>query len=391
MEITKTIKDNDIVKFKELLRDFRPLPYEGFNIAHEAVSRSRKEMLELILEKFPDMVRGVDFPYGLTPIMYTIMGCDMDMLNVFDSYPEAYTITNFDEDLPLHFAIKTKDFDIIKFVYSRNESAIKYQNSKGHHPLHIAACYGCEVDIIKFLYDRYPEQNNVSDINGNYPLHLCGKFLMDERYKTSCYTEGSIDFLAKINPDILKTPNDSGDTPIHLFATLYTTPFPDSVLVEDIRKVVNMSPETLLTKNNLGFLPVHIASMFMDYQLVDMFVEMYPETMYTRTNKGKTVLDYLECAKFKNKCQFISKVLSICDHPREEFWNFIPMKLPGIEKYLHMIYMKNKHNFHRILRHVTKKVREDLIQKYKILHVCCTRKGIYLEREIINNIVLKTF
>ncbi|ABT15211.1 hypothetical protein NY2A_B812R [Paramecium bursaria Chlorella virus NY2A] len=390
MEITKTIKDNDIVRFKELLRDFRSPPYDGYNIAHEAVSRSRKEMLELILEKIPDMIYGVDFPYGLTPLMYAIMGCDLELLSVFDSYPQAYTIVNFDDDLPLHFSIKTKNFDIIKFVYSRNESAIRCQNSAGHHPLHIAACYGCEIDILKLLYDKYPEQNEVFDTNGNYPLHLCGKFLCDERYKTSYYMDGSISFLAKINPNILKVPNNSGDLPIHLFATLYTTSLENSVLVEDIRNIVNMSPKTLMTKNKSGFLPIHIASMFLDFQLVEMFFEMCPETMYVRTTKGKTVFDYLECAKLKEKCTFVTKVLMMCDHVEEEFWDFVPDPLPGIEKYLHMIYVKNKQNFHRILQYVTKKVREDLIQKYIILHDFYASKDIHLEKEISNDIVLRS-
>ncbi|ABU44273.1 hypothetical protein AR158_C728R [Paramecium bursaria Chlorella virus AR158] len=390
MEITKSIKDNDIIKFKELLRDFHSSPYDGYNIAHEAVSRSRKEMLELILEKFPDMIRGIDFPYGLTPLMYAIMGCDLELLSVFDSYPEAYTIVNFDGDLPLHFSIKTKDFDIIKFVYSRNESAIRCQNSAGHHPLHIAACYGCEVDILRFLYDMYPEQNDVFDTNGNYPLHLCGKFLCDERYKTSYYMDGSISFLAKINSNILKVSNNSGDLPIHLLSTLYTTPLENSLLVENIRNIVNMMPETLLTKNKSGFLPIHIASIFLDFQLIEMFFEMYPETIYTRTTKGKTILDYLECATLKEKCAFISKVMMICDHLRDEFWNFIPKPLPGVEKYLHTIFINNKNHFYRIVQHTTKKVREDLIQKYKILHVFYAIKDIHLEREIINDIVLRS-
>jgi ankyrin repeat protein len=390
MEITKAIKDNDIQRFKKLLADFRPLP-SGYNIAHEAVSSSRKEMLQLILEKFPELIHGDDFPNGYTPLMYAITGCDIELLSVFDPYPEAYSIKNNDDEFPLHFAVKTKDLDVIKFVYSRNENAIRYRNSKGHHPLHIAACYGCEIDIVRFLYDKYPEQNNVSDTNGNYPLHLCGKFLMDERYIASYYTEGTVVFLAKANPDILKTSNKSGDIPIHLLATLYTTPLVNSVLVEDIREVVNMSPETLLIENNSGFLPVHIASMFMDFQLVDMFMESYPETIYTCTKKGKTVLDYLECTNFKDKCKFISKVLTMCERPREEFWDFIPKQLPGIEKYLHTIRTKNQHNFYRILQHVTKKIREDLIHKYKILHVFYTRKNIYLEKEIIDNIVLKSF
>jgi hypothetical protein len=214
---------------------------------------------------------------------------------------------------------------------------------------------------------------------------------MDERYIASYYTEGIVLFLAKINPDILKTPNKSGDIPMHLLATLYTTPLLNNVLVDDIREVVNMSPETLLIKNNSGFLPVHIASMFMDFQLVEMFIEMYPETIYTCSKKGKSVLDYLECTKFKDKCKFISKILCICEHPREEFWKFVPKQLPGIEKHLHTIYTKNQHNFYRILQHVTKKIKEDLIHKYKILHVFYTRKNIYIEREIINNIVLKSF
>ena len=383
MKIVDTIKTNNFELFTNLISKYPPATH-GFNLLHETIARGKKEMSKILLELFPDLIYGSDFPYENTPLMYAISSSSIDMIQLFDKYSEAYSITNSSGNLPLHYAIScTKDYDIIRHVYKKFPEALNVANSSGQFPLHIACQHGCSLEIVKMLYTS---EQDVQDVFGNYPMHLFGEYTSDDKY--ACYNKetifqksGVISYMNKKNPGVILKQNNSGNTPIHNFAMLYAPK--TSVLFSDVCSL--LCPEALLIKNNQGMLPVHIASFYHDVDLTIAMLAKCPATMYEKSKAYDNIFEMWDLAGSLDVCVLVSFILSLKFAPRDSLWKFIPKPLPFFEKYLHEVLPEHRE---KCVGYLTKKAKARLQNQMSAFQTYIIRNNIVIEKDIVDVIIL---
>ena len=381
--IVDTVKSNDIELFSTLVRQYPPETY-GFNLLHETIARGRKEMSEILLQAAPGLIYGTDFPYENTPLMYAITSSSIELIQLFDKYPEAYSITNSSGNLPLHYAISsTKDPHIIGHVYKNFPEALDVANSSGQYPLHIACQHGCSLEIVKMLYTS---EQDVQDVFGNYPLHLFGEYTSDDKYamyskETIPENSGVISYMNKKNPGVILKQNSSGNTPIHNFAMLYAPK--TSVLFSDVCSL--LCPEALLIKNHQGMLPVHIASFYHDVDLTIAMLAICPATMYEKSKAYDNIFEMWDLAGSLNVCVLVSFILSLKFTPRDSLWKFIPKPLPFFEKYLHEVLPEHRE---KCVGYLTKKAKARLQNQMSAFQTYIIRNNIVIEKDIVDVIIL---
>lgn len=379
------IKNDDIDLLSTLLDQYTPVAH-GFNVLHETVARGKKEMSEMLITAYPELIYGADFPYENTPLMYAITGLSLDIIQLFDKHPESYTVANSSGNLPLHHAIATrKNYHIIQHIYKKFPEALQCMNNSGQYPLHIACQHGCPLDIVEMLYT---EGQDVQDVFGNYPIHLFGEYTSDDKYakynmETIPEHTGVISYMNKKNPGVILKQNSSGNTPIHNFAMLYAPK--SSVLFSDVCSL--LCPEVLLIKNNQGMLPIHIASFYHDIDLTITMIDICPDTIYASSKAYDNIFEMWDLAASINVCSLVSHILSLKNTPRESLWDFIPKPLPFFEKYLHKVRPEHRE---RCVGYLPKKAKARLRNNIIALNTYISKNNLRIEKDISDAIILSS-
>lgn len=380
MNILKAIKENDIHRFKKLLVTY--VPYHGFNILHETISRERLHMAELIVKNYPILTVGQDFPIGRTPLMYAIIHGDMDYISLFDGCEEAYLTTDFEGNTPLHLAVSRLDIEQISHVYNQHPRALYSVNISGETPLHTASLHGVDVEIVKFLYDKDPE-NNIPDYYGNYPIHAYGSNAAAVRFLDYYPEHGALSFLANADRSTLLKRNHKGNIPIHELSLLFCVK--TSKLFYEICHVIDTCPEALLVRNNIGELPIHISAFHNDVDITCKMIETSPNLIYETTTAGKNILDMFGKTYDADKLELISCILQTKVYLRRSFWNFAPQPLPGVEDIL--ISLKPDVRT-KMFHYLTRKAKKKIQNMYMAVGTYTRSRNMRLEQEIIDRIVL---
>jgi hypothetical protein len=305
--------------------------------------------------------------------MYAIKYDFIDMLKIFDEYPEAYEVLNYNNETPLHFAITTCEEDKIAHVFAKRPSAAIVANDNGQYPLHVACQHGLSKKIIEMVYD---EDADVSDEFGCRPIHLLGDY-------TTSFSDSQIKFLVDKSPDVLTAKTKDGNTPLHRFAQLFS--YSKHALFDDICTL--LTPELLNISNTYGFLPIHVASFYHDVPLTCAMIRTAPKTMYAPTQRDKSIFDFWDMANLRDKCTIAACVLSTHFPIRTEFWAWIPEPLQYFEGYLHTIRFEH---LQRAFLHISKNAKRTIRATLQTIHAHLQDNDICIESEIIARIVLKS-
>ena len=382
MNILKAIKENDIHSFEELLVTY--VPYHGFNILHETICRERLYMAKLIIKNYPILTVGQDFPTGRTPFMYAIANGDMDYISLFDGHEEAYLTSDFEGNTPLHLAVSRLDIEQITHITNQYPSALHSVNINGETPLHIASIHGIDVEIVKFLYERAPELN-IPDYYGNYPIHSYGNNAAAVRFLDYYPEHDTLTFLANADRNILMKKNHKGNVPIHELSLLFCVK--TSKLFHEICHVIDTCPESLLVRNNIGELPIHISGFHNDVDITCKMVEMSPHLIYETTTAGKNILDMFEKTYDMHKLELISCILGTEVELRDSFWKFAPRPLSGVEDIL----ISLKPNVRtKMFHYLTRKAKRNIQNMYLSVGTYTRSRNMCLEQEIMDKIVLRS-
>ena len=382
MNILKAIKENDIHSFEELLVTY--VPYHGFNILHETICRERLYMAKLIIKNYPILTVGQDFPTGRTPFMYAIANGDMDYISLFDGHEEAYLTSDFEGNTPLHLAVSRLDIEQITHITNQYPSALHSVNINGETPLHIASIHGIDVEIVKFLYERAPELN-IPDYYGNYPIHSYGNNAAAVRFLDYYPEHDTLTFLANADRNTLMKKNHKGNVPIHELSLLFCVK--TSKLFHEICHVIDTCPESLLVRNNIGELPIHISGFHNDVDITCKMVEMSPHLIYETTTAGKNILDMFEKTYDMHKLELISCILGTEVELRDSFWKFAPRPLSGVEDIL----ISLKPNVRtKMFHYLTRKAKRNIQNMYLSVGTYTRSRNMCLEQEIMDKIVLRS-
>ena len=378
MSILKAIKENDIHSFSKLLVT-HPI-YHGHNILHETISRERLHMAKMIVKNYPILTVGQDFPIGRTPLMYAIVNCDMDYIRLFDGCEEAYLTVDFEGNTPLHLAVSRLEKEQIAHILQQCPPAIYSVNINGETPLHIASLHGIDVDTVKFLHEQ---GHNIPDYYGNYPVHVYGSNDDVTRFLEYYPEHGTLVFLANADRSVLMKKNHRGNVPIHELSLLFCVK--TSKLFHEICHVIDMCPKSLLIRNNIGELPIHISGFHNDVDITCKMIETYPHLIYETTTSGKTILDMFEKTYDRHKLMLISCILGTEVELQKSFWNFVPRPLSGAEKILSSLKSEVRT---KMFHYLTRKARKRIQNIYLAIGTYVRFRNIRIEKEIIDKIVL---
>ena len=382
MNILKAIKENDIKAFEKLLVT-HPI-YHGHNILHEAISRERLRMAKLIVKNYPILTVGQDFPTGRTPLMYAIIDGDMDYIRLFDGHEEAYLTADFEGNTPIHFAVSRLDIEQITHIINQYPPALYSVNISGQTPLHIASIHGVDVNIVKFLYERAPELN-IPDYYGNYPIHSYGDNAAAVRFLDYYPEYNTLTFLANADKSTLLKQNHKGNIPIHELSLLFCVK--TSKLFHEICHVIDICSESLLVRNNIGELPIHISGFHNDVDITCKMIEMFPHLIYETTAARKNILDMFEKTHDTHKLALISCILGTEVELRSSFWKFVPHPLPGVEDILTSLKPDVRT---KMFYYLTRKAMKKIQNMYLSVGVYTRSRNVRIEKEIIDKIVLKS-
>lgn len=378
MNISKAIQKNDINSFEELLAAY--VPYHGFNILHDTICRERLYMAKLIVNKYPILTAGQDFPAGRTPLMYAIVNGDMGYISLFDGCEEAYLTADFEGNTPLHFAVSRLYKEQIIHILKQHPPALYSVNNNGETPLHVASLHGVDVDTVKFLYDQCPKKN-IPDYYGNYPIHVYGSIDDVTRFPTYYLKHSTLSFLANADTNVLRKPNHQGNLPIHELSMLFCVKM--SQLFYEICHVIDMCPESLLFRNNIGELPIHISGFHHNVDITCKMIETYPYLIYKTTAVGKTILNMFDAHKMK----LITCILGTDVELRQSFWNFVPQPLLGAEQILLSL---NQDMRTKMFHYLTRKAKKKIQNMYISIGIYTRSRNIRIEKEIVDKIILKS-
>jgi ankyrin repeat protein len=380
MNILKAIKENDIHSFEELLVTHQI--YHGHNILHETISRERLHMAKMIVKNYPILTVGQDFPMGRTPLVYAIVNGDMDYISLFDGCEEAYLTADFEGNTPLHLAVSRLEREQIAHILRQYPPALYSVNISGETPLHIASLHGIDVEIVKFLYEQDPE-HNIPDYYGNYPIHAYGSNNDVARFLDYYPEHGTLAFLANADKSTLLKKNHKGNLPIHELSLLFCVK--TSKLFYEICHVIDMCPESLLGRNNIGELPIHIAGFHNDVDITCKMIETYPHLIYETTATGKNIFDMFEKTYDIHKLELIKCILQTEVELWNSFWKFIPKPLPGLEE----IFISLKSDVRtKLFNYLTKRAKKKIKNMYLAVGTYSRSRNIRIEKEIIDKIIL---
>ena len=75
---------------------------------------------------------------------------------------DSLTVTDNRGCIPLHYACRFGDLNIVKYLVEGNEDALQIRNSQGEFPLHVACCHG-RCNVINYILEK--SNHGVSVVN----------------------------------------------------------------------------------------------------------------------------------------------------------------------------------------------------------------------------------
>ena len=240
------------------------------------------------------------------------------------------------------------------------------------------------MEIVKILYEQDPELNT-PDYYGNYPIHSYGNNNAAVRFLDYYPEHGTLTFIANADKSTLLKRNHKGNIPIHELSLLFCVK--TSKLFHEICHVIDTCPESLLVRNNIGELPIHISGFHNDVDITCKMIEMFPHLIYETTTAGKNILDMFEKTYEIHKLELITCILKTDVELRDSFWNFVPRPLPGVE---HILLSLNQYVRLKMSHYLTRKAKKNIQNMYLAVGTYSRSRNIHLEQEIIDKIVLKS-
>ena len=179
--------------------------------------------------------------------------------------------------------------------------------------------------------------------------------------------------------------NHKGNVPIHELSLLFCVK--TSKLFHEICHVIDTCPESLLVRNNIGELPIHISGFHNDVDITCKMVEMFPYLIYETTTAGKNILDMFEKTYDMHKLELISCILGTEVELRDSFWKFAPRPLSGVEDIL----ISLKPNVRtKMFHYLTRKAKRNIQNMYLSVGTYTRSRNMCLEQEIMDKIVLRS-
>ena len=221
---------------------------------------------------------------------------DIDTVKVLvEAYPQSLMITDEgDEDeevpcYPIHALLSNKKtnniHEILSYMLELEPSSISLLDGSGRAPLHLACRNGnMTLEVVQFIFNKWPEAMRTRDrYDGWLPVHeLCINQKLDGIVALEI-----LQFMLGIDPALVRERNDLGYLPIHLA--------PGEMSIAFCKVLIDTYPESLRIDID-GSLPIHEAcrydTRYDTTELIQYLLEIYPESINARDLKGRLPIHY---------------------------------------------------------------------------------------------------
>ncbi|KAF8007903.1 hypothetical protein BT93_K1792 [Corymbia citriodora subsp. variegata] len=337
-DLYEATKRGDIEEFVDALEDvsnsrelalsiiFDQVTPSGNSLLHVAASFGKDDVLELILNHFPNMVTQKNYSVD-TPLHVAIQDGRLNATEkLIRSGAESEIIywKNEDSQSPLYLAAETGHLEILQLLleaYARDEAyAVKI---RGKSPI-LAAIENGHLDILAEIIDRLPKLLHVRDENVGTPLHLAASvgnyfavmFLLAKCPYLALQTDGNGSYPIHIAcerrrslgtlwllkdtwPDLAEIKNEKGQNILHVAAKAGNYQAAQYILKEcgetNTEKMVN-------SKDVDGNTPLHLASMHNHCEVMRYLTKVERIDLALWNNDGLNALDVaMEPQSFSSK------------------------------------------------------------------------------------------
>ena len=161
----------------------------------------------------------------------------------------------------LHYAAQRRSVEFCKLLIEQNDAALMTPNIMGSLPFHISCIYK-NIETAKYLFQMFPESIDIADSMGNYPIHCLLSFGEGKKMELT-------QFLIERNAGALTKSGARGCLPLHI-ACIFDE-------LEVVKVIFNAYPEAIYEKNDDGKTPSQIllTSPLLDTQLRYIHLDEY--------------------------------------------------------------------------------------------------------------------
>jgi len=220
---------------------------------------------------------------------------DIDTVKLLvEMYPQSLMITDEEDDeeeacYPIHALLsneKTNNIhEILSYMLELEPSSIQLLDGRGGSPLHLSCRNGnMTLEVVQFIFNKWPEAMRTRDrYDGWLPVHeLCVNQKLD-----GIVALDILRFMLDTDQTIARERNDLGYLPIHLA--------PGEMSIAFCKVLVDTYPESVRIDLD-GSLPIHEAcrydTRYDTTELIQYLLEIYPESINARDLKGRLPIHY---------------------------------------------------------------------------------------------------
>ncbi|KAJ4718667.1 protein ACCELERATED CELL DEATH 6 [Melia azedarach] len=210
-----------------------------------AVEFGREDILDYLLTVTAE-VHGSDdrMPEGESPAHVAVKQKRLDLLKIImEKKPELLRLRDEKGNPTLHCAASVGFIEGVRYLLEVNNGSVLERNEKGLYPLHVA-CKSGQVEITKKLLTKWPDPTELLCNRGRNILHVAAK--SGKQHVVTCIMEESI------SDKLINQMDNYGNTPLHL-AVLRGHYYVVDILLRDNRLISTF-------KNNEGLTAYNIAA-----------------------------------------------------------------------------------------------------------------------------------
>lgn len=228
---------------------------------------------------------------GLLPLHFIAANRHPRLENVqtlMDIFPAASEAEDKKGWLPLHWcAFNCSSVEVFDLVYHTYPKAIYRPTLKGQLPFQLSLC-NHRLDMINAVYDANRDALEGMDYRGNSAAHDAAKSLNAEGIKR----------LIELSPNSILLKNFRGEFPLHLvFQHIPDSPRLRWRQLETVRALLDSGPEVTSMMDKDGNLPLHLATYYnTSIDVIDALYQVYPSAAIVKDSDGKLPVHYARTA-----------------------------------------------------------------------------------------------
>ena len=285
---------------------------DGTTLLHCAAETRCVEFCKLLVEKNPRAVTTAN-DFGRLPFHYSCLGYNVETAKyLFSLYPDSIHIPDNEGCYPIHLFCRVdhnwdssdeNTLEMTKFLLQNDRGAVSIPERDGCLPLHYVSMYMI-LPVVVLIYHAYPEAiitRYGNNSNGGYtPLDEAYGV---ENYETANYLETQLGFIRQTQEDMEQ--DYYGNLPIHRLLQN------KEMTSATIKVMLAANPNSIRMANKLGMLPIHIACLYNNLDIVKVLVEANGDSLQKCDKKGNSAL-HLAC--LAGKTDVVNYILEKSDH-----------------------------------------------------------------------------